>query len=153
MAYDNTKLNAAFTRWIDECCVLTLGGTYSGDLLDSFEDFCAKTGMLKRSPGRVAFGRELARLGLEKYKDTGMTHWAGIKLKNPPANSRFRLQAATITRMEREGKEREARQIARRQTRQAEFDRQQTEQSALVKERMEAETKMWERIRKGDYPW
>jgi hypothetical protein len=149
MTYDNTKLNAAFARWIDECCVLTFGGTYSGDLLDNFDNFCAETSMLKRSPGRVAFGRELAGLDLEKYKYTGLTYWAGIKLKNPPVMSRYRRHAATIASMEAAHEERQAIQKAK----QAEFDRQQAEHNARVKERMKAETKMWERIRRGDYPW
>ena len=42
--------------------------------------------MLKRSPGRVAFGKYLAGIGtLETRKRYGLTYWAGIELKNPPA--------------------------------------------------------------------
>ena len=87
MSYDNTKLDAAINRWIKRDCSESFGETYAGDLLTNFEEFCADTGALKRSPGRVAFGKCLARREYEKRKVCGLTYWAGILIKKPPVVS------------------------------------------------------------------
>ena len=87
MAYDNTKLDAAIEGWIKADCVEGFGETYAGDLLASFENYCAVTGALKRSPGRVVFGKCLARREYEKRKVCGLTYWAGILLEKPPVVS------------------------------------------------------------------
>ena len=84
MAYDNTKMDAAINRWIKKNCIEGFGETYAGDLLKSFDDYCAKTGSLKRSPGRVVFGMALARRNYEKRKVCGLVYWAGLLLKAPP---------------------------------------------------------------------
>lgn len=82
--YDNTKFEAAFKAWLESNVTLGFGEHYAGDLLNDFEDFLRKTKMLKRSPGRVVFGKELAKLDLDKRKRYGLTYWSGLELKNPP---------------------------------------------------------------------
>ena len=84
MVYDNTKLDLAFRAWMEQNVELGFGEIYSGDLLDDFCEFLDETKMLKRSPGRVVFGKYLDALGvLEKRKKVGLTYWSGLKLKKP----------------------------------------------------------------------
>lgn len=84
--YDNAKLEAAFQAWLDKNVEVGFGEHYAGDLLDDFDDFLRDTGRLKRSPGRVAFGRLLRLDGrFDTRKRMGLTYWSGLTLKNPPA--------------------------------------------------------------------
>jgi hypothetical protein len=83
--YDNTKLEAAFAAWLEKNVTLGYGEHYAGDLLTDFESFLRETKMLKRSPGRVAFGKLLTKQGtFETRKRLGLTYWSGLELKNPP---------------------------------------------------------------------
>jgi len=68
--------------WLHARCIEGFGEVYCSDLLGDFVDFLDETQMLSRSPGRVVFGKELACLGFEKRKISGLTFWAGIRLKN-----------------------------------------------------------------------
>lgn len=82
--YDNTKFEAAFAAWLEANVEVGFGEHYAGDLLDDFEAFLAETKMLKRGPGRVVFGKELAKHDFENRKRYGLTYWSGLTLKNPP---------------------------------------------------------------------
>ena len=84
MTYDNTKVDIAINNWIKASCKKEFGETYAGDLLNSFIEHCQRSGDLKRSPGRVVFGKLLADLGYEKRKLGGLTYWAGITLVSAP---------------------------------------------------------------------
>lgn len=83
MVYDNTKMDAAITKWIKRDCRQCPGETYAGDLLESFEKYCSRTGALKSSPGRVAFGKALRRRDFDKRKVCGLTYWAGLVIAKP----------------------------------------------------------------------
>ena len=96
--YDNTKFNAAFDEWLKQNVKIGFGEHYAGDLLADFNEFIAETGMMKRSPGRVVFGRQLAEHGgFERRKVGGLTHWSGLTLKKPRATIPVRY-ASTIKR-------------------------------------------------------
>jgi len=82
--YDNTKFNEAFKAWLAANVIEGYGEHYSGDLLIDFEDFLRETKMLKRSPGRVVFGKALDAHGFDKRKRLGLTYYSGLELKNPP---------------------------------------------------------------------
>lgn len=82
--YDNTKFEAAFKSWLETCVEIGFGEHYAGDLLNDFCDHCAKHGLLKRSPGRVVFGKELGKYDFDKRKRMGLTYWSGLRLLNPP---------------------------------------------------------------------
>ena len=82
MVYDNTKFYAAFDAWLDQNVEQGFGEHYAGELLDDFCQFCKETKMMKRSPGRVLFGKRLAEKGFEKRKVLGLTHWSGLMLVN-----------------------------------------------------------------------
>jgi hypothetical protein len=84
MSYDNTKLDLAVSAWIKDNCFESKGETYAGDLLADFETYVAQTGALKGSPGRVAFGKALARAGFEKRKHCALTYWLNLLLEKPP---------------------------------------------------------------------
>ncbi len=99
MAYDNTKLNIAIDKWLKKNCAMQMGETYAGTLLDDFEEFCANKQLLKRSPGRVVFGKMLAERKLEKRRKNGLIFWSGIVLKKD-RQTIPRLHTATIHRME-----------------------------------------------------
>ena len=86
MPYDNTKFIAAFNAWLKSNVTVGYGEHYVGDLLDDFESFLRKTKMLKRSPGRVAFGVQMKAHGdFESRKRLGLTYWSGLELNDPPA--------------------------------------------------------------------
>jgi len=138
MAYDNTKLDEAIRRWIERDCDETFGETYAGDLLASFESFCADTGAMKRSPGRVAFGKALARREFEKRKVCGLTYWAGIVLTAPPEVSVPRENAKKED-TQRLAARRE--KIAARQAEEARKEQERRERAKTVKRRMAGETK------------
>lgn len=104
--YDNTKLDAAFAEWLKQNVTLGFGEHYAGDLLADFNDFIHETGMMKRSPGRVVFGRKLKEHGdLERFKRGGLTYWAGLSLKRPRVTKPVRY-APTIQREKRDELER-----------------------------------------------
>lgn len=107
MVYDNTKLEAAFNAWLKANVAVGFGEHYAGDLLDDFCEFLAETGMLKRSPGRVVFGKELKRHGgFDRRKSGGLTYWAGLALKKPRALSPKRYSKTVVADAE-EARERE----------------------------------------------
>lgn len=83
MVYDNTKFHAAFDAWLDQNVEVGFGEHYGGDLLDDFCEFCRESGMMKRSPGRVVFGRRLREKGFDRRKSLGLTHWSGLALLKP----------------------------------------------------------------------
>lgn len=82
--YDNSKFEAAFAAWLEANVEIGFGEHYSGDILDDFEQFLSETKMMKRGPGRVVFGRQLAAQGFDKRKRYGLTYYSGLSLKNPP---------------------------------------------------------------------
>ena len=82
--YDDTKLEQAYNAWLDLNVEIGFGEHYAGDLLEDFCEFLAETKMLKRSPGRVVFGKYLGRSGFDKRKRMGLTYYSGLTLKNPP---------------------------------------------------------------------
>jgi hypothetical protein len=81
VAYDNTKFNIAFEQWLKENVDVGFGEHYAGDLLDDFDEFIEDSKLMKRSPGRVVFGRKLGEQGFDKRKIAGLTYWSGLKLK------------------------------------------------------------------------
>lgn len=83
MAYDNTKFHEAFDQWLTENVEVGFGEHYAGDLLDDFNEFIEDSKVMKRSPGRVVFGRRLGAKGFDKRKVAGLTYWSGLKLKKP----------------------------------------------------------------------
>jgi hypothetical protein len=83
--YDNTKLEAAFAEWLKNNVTVGFGEHYSGDLLADFDNFLRTSKMMKRSPGRVAFGKLLNSDGrFETRKRYGLTHWSGLELNTLP---------------------------------------------------------------------
>ena len=142
MIYDNTKFRAAIAAWMEARCFVSFGETYCGDLQDDFEDFCSEAGMMKRSPGRVVFGRELTRLGFEKCRKLGLTYWAGILLKTPPTESRPRHYAKTMARREEEWEIREEIQKEKK----AEREALRVARRELVMARMKTETERHKRL-------
>lgn len=81
MSYDNTKFYAAFDQWLDENVEVGFGEHYAGDLLADFKEFCEDAKLMKRSPGRVVFGKRLGERGFDRRKVAGLTYWSGLKLK------------------------------------------------------------------------
>lgn len=139
MAYDNTKLKAAIKKWIAKHCTETFGETYSGDLLESFNQFCDKTGAMKRSPGRVVFGRMLAERGYEKRKLCGLTYWSGIiiKQKEAPVVVPRANKKSPNTKTVQHSLQKKAERDKIRDEKEAELK----QRAADVKKRMQAETK------------
>jgi hypothetical protein len=107
MSYDNTKFHAAFDAWLDQNTDVGFGEHYAGDLLDDFCSFLAETKMMKRSPGRVVFGRRLAEMGFDRRKSLGLTYWSGLSLKKPRSTTPKRYKK-TVTAETREASERES---------------------------------------------
>jgi len=111
MTYDNTKFYAAFDAWLEQNVEEGFGEHYAGDLLADFCEFCKETKMMKRSPGRVAFGRRLAEKGFDKRKYTGLTLWYGLELKKPrlmkPKRYKKTVEEAVEANTEREFIERQ----------------------------------------------
>ena len=138
MSYDNTKMDAAITKWIKRDCRQGSGETDAGDLLESFEKYCSRTGALKRSPGRVAFGKALRRRDYEKRKVCGLTYWAGLVIAKPlgmttprqnaksPDTERLRQHQKFLDKTTKTAKDK----LAERET-----------HAAAVQERMKAENK------------
>jgi hypothetical protein len=110
MVYDNTKFNAAFDQWLSSDCVTRgKGEHYAAELLADFNEFAQGNGLMKRSPGRVVFGRRLGQEGFEKRKLAGLTYWMGLKLTterevNPiewaQEKTRARFRAAHLQQVE-----------------------------------------------------
>ena len=145
MAYDNTKLDLAVSQWITDNCELTFGETYSAELQTDFEQYCADNSLMKRSPGRVAFGSALGRRDFEKRKVCGLTMYAGLTLKTPantfrprenaksPDTMRLQSQQARQEEAEKKRKDMETEKKLR--------EKEQKNHAAEVKKRMAGETK------------
>lgn len=93
--YDNTKFEIAIKNWLKACCKKGFGEEYAGDLLDSFIKYCKRSKDMKRSPGRVVFGKELARLGFDRRKLAGLTYWSGLALRKAPKKTAVRRYKKT----------------------------------------------------------
>lgn len=96
--YDEAKLIEAFNLWIETCVEFEAGHTcYGGTLLEDFEDFVFSKDLLRRSPGRVAFGRMMTTLVnqdlVDRYRKADMIHYAGIKLLSGRSDAPPRYQA------------------------------------------------------------
>jgi hypothetical protein len=140
MVYDNTKFEAAFDAWLDANVKVGFGEHYAGDLLNDFEQFLEETYMLKRSPGRVVFGHELARRKFESRKRMGLTYWSGLTLLMPP--ERDALEAKRYSRT----KQAEIEEHQKRLDHQAAKDYEQSKEAeddrlALFKAETESETR------------
>lgn len=92
MVYDNTKFYAAFDAWLEQNVEVGFGEHYAGELLEDFCEFCRETKMMKRSPGRVLFGKRLAEKKFEKRKSLGLTYWSGLALRHPRKVKPLRYQ-------------------------------------------------------------
>lgn len=116
MTYDNTKLRRAMYAWLHARCDEGFGEVYGGDLLDDFVDFLDETHMLRASPGRVVFGRELALLDFEKRKAAGLTFWSGILLKKQTWHHVLSTHqyAMSLAKRHREDKERKVNEAKRK---------------------------------------
>jgi len=134
--YDNTKLENAVANWLELCCDEAFGESYAGALFDSFNAYLAESGDLKRTPGRVVFGRELARRGFEKRKRAGLTYWAGLLLKAPPADTAPRHYSKTAEQLEERRQESEA----EREAREAEAQAERAQHDSEARKRMARET-------------
>ena len=147
MRYDNTKLRLAMKAWLQARCIEGFGEVYGGDLLDDFVDFLDETHMLRASPGRVVFGRELALLDFEKRKVAGLTFWAGLRLKNQPWEQASSPQhyAKSLAKKHREAREKKARETWRK--------KQHRKELAKFHARLKAEDEMRERMSKEDDRW
>ena len=147
MIYNNTKLRRAMYAWLHARCDEGFGEVYCGDLLDDFVDFLDETHMLRASPGRVVFGRELARLDFEKRKVAGLTFWAGLRLKNQPWEQVSRPQhyAKSLAKKHREDREKKARETWRK--------KQYRKELAKFHARLKAEDELRERLMKEDARW
>jgi hypothetical protein len=138
--YDNTKFKQAFEAWLSENVMLGFGEHYAGDLLDDFEKFLRKTHMMKRNPGRVVFGQQLAKHGFDKRKRMGLTYWSGLELKELPEKDA--LAPKRYARTKAADAERFAEQ--QRLKREAEFEASEEAQAARLaafKRELEEETK------------
>lgn len=82
--YDQTKLNQAMKNWLKTSCKKGFGEETAADLMGSFDDHCRRSRDMKRSCGRVVFGRQLKAMGFEHRKVAGIAHWSGVTLKKPP---------------------------------------------------------------------
>ncbi len=101
MPYDSTKLIAAIESWLTERCKVGYGQVYSGALQADFENYCAKTGALKASPGVIAFGREMNKKGFGRKRVNGLQYMTGLELKNPPKHVVERRQKRTTAVIEK----------------------------------------------------
>ncbi len=110
MPYDNKKLIAAIESWLADRCKVGYGQVYSAALQADFEDYCAKTGAIKSSPGVIAFGREMTKKGFGRKRVSGLQYMTGIELINPPEHIIERRQKRTAAAIEKsisESKKRE----------------------------------------------
>jgi hypothetical protein len=140
MVYDNTKLTQALHGWIKAKCDEGFGSSYARDLQDSFEAWCAATGALKRSPGHVAFGRELKKLGFTRYKVGGLSHYEGLLLKEASTveaitDPKVKQEIATMVRKRAEVGEKKLEKIrretkAQRKVRMREFKKEMKQETA-----------------------
>lgn len=96
MSYDNDKFHAAFDAWLEENVELGYGEHYAGELLEDFCSFLDSSKMMKRSPGRVVFGKRLKEKGFERRKSQGRTYWSGLKLKTPRTVAPTRYRTSIV---------------------------------------------------------
>ena len=146
--YDNTKMILAFEAWLDENVEIGYGEQYAGDLLDDFDDFLRKTKMLKRNPGRVAFGKLMNDKGFDKRKRMGLTYYFGLELKNKPEGDALapKRYSRTLDAMEEQHKKR---QQIKREAEFEESDEARKARIAAFKRELQEETA--EKIRKVGY--
>ena len=81
--YDDTKLAAAVEAWAAESLNIGFGVEYSKALLRDFDRFATDNGLMKGSPGPVALGKQLKRIGMVPVRRKGLRYWQGATLKNP----------------------------------------------------------------------
>jgi len=81
--YDDTKLAAAVEAWAKESLDIGFGVEYSKALLLDFDRYAAEHGLMKGSPGPVALGKQLKRIGMTPVRRKGLRYWKGASLKNP----------------------------------------------------------------------
>ena len=140
----NNKLRHAIYAWLHTRCIEGFGEVYCGDLLSDFVDFLKETRMLRGSPGRIVFGKELARLGFEKRKVAGLTFWAGIRLKNQSIEQATRPHQYAVFL----AKQRREQKVRNEMPEKPETD--QKKKLAEFHARLKAEERKWERIRNGE---
>ena len=76
-------------RWLEECTIRSdpTASTSSKRLFGSWSSWCKTTG---HPPGNTTrFGRDLARHGLTKRKQSGVAHWLGVTLPEAPQQGQF----------------------------------------------------------------
>jgi len=105
--YDNTKFYAAFDQWLVQNVTVGFGEHYAGELLEDFNEFVEETQLMKRTPGRVVFGRRMKERGFESRKSGGLTYWSGLKL-NKPRIVQPKRYAKTLEQTKKEIERREA---------------------------------------------
>lgn len=81
--YDDTKLAAAVDQWAKGSLEMGFGVEYSKALLADFDKFIEVNKLMSGSPGPVALGKQLKRIGLVPVRRKGLRYWEGAKLKRP----------------------------------------------------------------------
>lgn len=139
MPYDHSKFEAAVTGWLATCCKVGYGQVYSGELLQSFENYLRETAALKSTPGMNAFSKEMNRREFGRKRVAGLQYMTGLELLVPIPNvveQRLGRGIETGLKFEQDRKIREA---ATKDFIQAELDAK-AERKA-VKQRMKQETR------------
>lgn len=136
--YDNEKLEAAVTAWLESRCEVGFGQVYSVELYTDFEAFLRETKALQASPGITAFGRTLTTKGFGRKRVNGLQYVTGLELKAPVQVDPQR-RAASIER----GQEAEAERKKARRSIVASVSRKKntTLQESEVDKRMRMESK------------
>lgn len=81
--YDDTKLTAAVDQWVLKRLNVGFGVEYSKALLADFDHFINAEQLMSGSPGPVALGKQLKRIGLVPVRRQGLRYWEGATLKRP----------------------------------------------------------------------
>ena len=81
--YDDTKLTVAVDEWVKKRLNMGFGVEYSKALLADFDHFIEKEQLMSGSPGPVALGKQLKRIGLKPVRRQGLRYWEGATLKRP----------------------------------------------------------------------
>lgn len=136
--YDNKKLEAAVTAWLEQHCEVGFGQVYSMELYTDFESYLRETKALQAGPGITAFGRTLTTKGFGRKRVNGLQYVTGLELKDPVKVAEQR-RLASIER----GQEAEAERKKARRSIVASVSRQKnsTVQESDVDERMRLESK------------